>query len=68
MNFIPQKSEPNGNYLCTWALQASAAKNSELKATAAPTKGTRLTPSFYLAERIYIMFTPTNFAAAYIYC
>ena len=26
MNFITQKSEPNGNYLCTWGLQASAAK------------------------------------------
>ena len=31
MNFIPQKSEPNGNYLCTWALQASAAKKLGIK-------------------------------------
>lgn len=31
MNFIPQKSEPNGNYLCTWALQGSAAKKLGIK-------------------------------------
>ena len=31
MNFIPEKAEPNGNYLCTWGLQASAAKKLGIK-------------------------------------
>ena len=31
MNFIPVKSEPNGNYLCTWALQSTNAKKLGIK-------------------------------------